>query len=255
MARTISADKAAKNAAKIAIAAQATEYLQASNVLAEQNKLYEQDRSNCRQKRYAVVAGIMQLYEKIAAHADCEKIAKQLRSEIKATQEVSMQAKSSLVLVATRLVVRGKEAKARKTAHLYARVIEVAVKHNVTSAELVSFINKYEGLNKVADMHVKKRKGNTAGAERVVAASTMREALHERSALATFALSANNEELLTDKNALNKDLVYFVCKFENGAYKVLDAVLVEEAAEQQLLAKLAKANDAVAANDSNVKAA
>jgi hypothetical protein len=36
---------------------------------------------------------------------------------------------------------------------------------------------------------------------------------------------------------------------------VLDAVLVEEVAEQQLLAKLAKAADAVAANDETSEAA
>jgi hypothetical protein len=258
MARKINADKAAKDAAKLAIAEQAAVYKKVSDELAAQNLQCEIASENCNIKRYEVVAGIMQLFESIKADADSTAVAKQLRSEIKATQDVTMQADSKLELVTARLVIRGKQgddkslAAARKTAHLYARVIEAATANNVTSAELVSFIKQQGGLNKVNDLHFKKQTTNNNAEVLASTASAVRNTLHERTALAKFALNAGSEELVTDKKALAGDLVYFVCKFENNLYNVLDAVVVEAAAEQRLLAKLVNTTEQVAANNAHV---
>jgi hypothetical protein len=116
---------------------------------------------------YAILAEILKLHEMITASAKQERIVNQMRKSLKDTHNIKTQANTKTTALVVKYVTRA----SRKTAHVYGKVLDIAIANGITSDDLVDYIKGKGGIDKV-------RKA-------VVSAETAREHAKQQKALET----------------------------------------------------------------------
>jgi hypothetical protein len=94
---------------------------------------------------YAILAELLALYEQIELLDQKEKFIKQMRKTLREEYKIKTQANSKTSSLVVRYVTRS----SRKTAHVYGRVLDVAVSEGITSATLVDYIKAKGGIDRV----------------------------------------------------------------------------------------------------------
>ena len=94
---------------------------------------------------YAILAELLALYEQIELLNQKERFIKQMRKTLREEYKIKTQANSKTSSLVVRYVTRS----SRKTAHVYGRVLDVAVSEGITSATLVDYIKAKGGIDRV----------------------------------------------------------------------------------------------------------
>jgi hypothetical protein len=94
---------------------------------------------------YLILAELLALHERIESLPDKEKLIKQMRKKLREEYKIKTQANTKPSSLMVRYVTRS----SRKTAHVYGRVLEVAVSEGITSATLVDYIKAKGGIDRV----------------------------------------------------------------------------------------------------------
>jgi hypothetical protein len=114
--------------------------------LADRHALYvDQFVTRANDELYAILAEVMALYEQVQASPDQAKLIKHIRQHLRDSHSIKTQANTKTTALVAKLVTRA----SRKTAHVYSRVLEVAIAAGVNSADLVNFIKLKGGIDKV----------------------------------------------------------------------------------------------------------
>lgn len=114
--------------------------------LAERHATYVTDfvtRANT--ELYAILAEILKIHEQVEGSKQRDKLIKQMRERLKSSHNIKTQANTKTTALVTKYVTRA----SRKTAHVYSRVLEVAIANGIGSADLVEFIKQKGGIDKV----------------------------------------------------------------------------------------------------------
>ncbi len=114
--------------------------------LAQRHALYVSDfvtRANT--ELYEILAEIHKLYEQIDGSKQRDKLIKNMRERLKSSHNIKTQANTKTTALITKYVTRA----SRKTAHVYSRVLEVAIANHIGSADLVDYIKRMGGIDKV----------------------------------------------------------------------------------------------------------
>jgi hypothetical protein len=117
-----------------------------ATTLADRHALYvDQFVTRANDELYAILAEVMALYEQVQASPDHAKLIKHIRQHLREVHSIKTQANTKTTALVAKLVTRA----SRKTAHVYSRVLEVAIAAGVNSAGLVEFIKLKGGIEKV----------------------------------------------------------------------------------------------------------
>lgn len=117
-----------------------------ANSIAERHATYVNDfvtRANT--ELYAILADVLELHEQIEASQQRDKLIKLMRDRLKSSHNIKTQANTKTTALVTKYVTRA----SRKTAHVYSRVLEVAIANGIDSSGLVAFIQSKGGIDKV----------------------------------------------------------------------------------------------------------
>jgi hypothetical protein len=117
-----------------------------ANSIAERHATYVNDfvtRANT--ELYSILADILELHEQVEGSKQRDKLIKLMRQHLKSSHNIKTQANTKTTALVTKYVTRA----SRKTAHVYSRVLEVAIANSIGSSGLVAFIQSKGGIDKV----------------------------------------------------------------------------------------------------------
>jgi hypothetical protein len=94
---------------------------------------------------YCILAELLELHEKLVASPHKDKLIKQMRKILKEKYGLKTQTNTKTTSLVVKYVTRA----SRKTAHVYGRVLDVAITNGISSAGLIDFIKSNGGIDKV----------------------------------------------------------------------------------------------------------
>lgn len=94
---------------------------------------------------YAILADILKLHEQLEGSKQRDKLIKAMRHHLREVYGIKTQANTKTTTLVAKYVTRA----SRKTAHVYSRVLEVAIANGVNHAGFVEFIKQRGGIDKV----------------------------------------------------------------------------------------------------------
>lgn len=94
---------------------------------------------------YCILAELLELHEKLVASPNKDKLIKQMRKILKEKYGLKTQANTKTTSLVVKYVTRA----SRKTAHVYGRVLDVALANGISSAGLIDYIKANGGIDKV----------------------------------------------------------------------------------------------------------
>lgn len=202
-----------------------------ADLLAERHASYVSEfvtRANS--ELYAILAEILKLHEQVQASKQRDKLIKQMRVLLKEHHKIKTQANTTTTALVTKYVTRA----SRKTAHVYSRVLQVAIANGVTSAGLVAYIEKSGGIDKVR-MTV-----NSAEAIKQAQATDksyqqqLRIQLNQKGAVGSLDLSAVNHTLPC---ASDVAFHHLLCRFNHvtNTHEIVAVMYPSSALETQAM--------------------
>lgn len=154
---------------------------------------------------YGILAEILKLHEMLTASAKQEQLVKLLRRKLKDSFNIKTQANTKTTALVVKYVTRA----SRKTAHVYGKVLDIAIADGITSDGLVDYIKSKGGIDKV-------RKA-------VVSAETAREQTQKQKALETALkkhLALSTQPIATVVSG-NKPFASFPCASDVAFHHLL----------------------------------
>jgi hypothetical protein len=199
--------------------------------LAERHATYVTDfvtRANT--ELYAILAEILKLHEQVEGSKQRDKLIKRMRERLKSTHNIKTQANTKTTALVTKYVTRA----SRKTAHVYSRVLEVAIANGIGSAELVAFIQSKGGIDKV--------RMSVASAEAVTQHNALikhyqiklRDQLAQKTAIGNLDLSSISYTL---PSACDVDFQHLLCRYNHvtKAHEIVGIMYPSSALETQAM--------------------
>lgn len=179
---------------------------------------------------------LMAYAQEVLAMPNDEQIVKKMRQDLSSTYGIKTQGNSPKLTIIVRYVVRS----SRKTAHVYARVIQVAIDAKITPADLPAFIKANGGIDRIRQ--------STVNAELVKKKEAKQELLNDnaiayarfyyedcaKNPMATFKIPQEYEARIFDATRFGT-FHYMICHVEAGEYKVVGALPMYEELDNQLL--------------------
>ncbi len=213
------------------------------------NELAKQERKS-NAELYTLLGSMMQMCMDIEAHEERGKLVKELRAALKEKRKIKTQANSKTAAIVAKYVT----GVTRKTAHVYARVIETAMTAGVKAEELTAFITENGGIDKVrqqtAQAAVLKQERKEYFDGQIEFA---REYLRKREALGV--LKTLTDKRLNLRGYGDAEFAYAICrKGKGGTLEVIATVAQDEQLENYALRCLAsnlKLAEFERENDSN----
>jgi hypothetical protein len=179
---------------------------------------------------------LMAYAQEVLAMPNTEQIIKKMRQDLSRLYGIKTQGNSPDLNIIVRYVVRSN----RKTAHVYARVIQVAIDAKVTPADLPVFIKANGGIDRIRQKTVNaelvKAKEDKKEYDNDNAIAYARYYFEDRAKipLATFTIPKEYETQIFDTSRFGT-FRYMICHYEGGEYKVVDALPMYEELDDQLL--------------------
>jgi len=94
---------------------------------------------------YKLLASMLQVCLDVESSGETARVVKEMRSKLKSDYGIKTQANSRASSVVVRYIVRS----SRRTAHVYGRVIEVAMANNISPEQLPDFIRDRGGIEEI----------------------------------------------------------------------------------------------------------
>ena len=117
-----------------------------ADVVAKEHETYhEQYVVSANEVLYKLLANMLQVCLDVEASGEAERVVKEMRSKLKSDYGIKTQANSRASSIVVRYIVRS----SRRTAHVYGRVIEVAMANNITADQLPDFIRDRGGIEEI----------------------------------------------------------------------------------------------------------
>ena len=118
---------------------------EADEVAKEHENYHEQYVVSANEVLYKLLANMLQVCLDVEASGEAERVVKEMRSKLKSDYGIKTQANSRASSIVVRYIVRS----SRRTAHVYGRVIEVAMANNITADQLPDFIRDRGGIEEI----------------------------------------------------------------------------------------------------------
>ena len=186
-----------------------------------------------RQMLYDLLGRMYSLTLELDASVDRENIVRQIRVELATKWNIKTQDNTSDATALVRYITRAD----RKTAHVYARVIEVAKANQVKAPYLSGFIERQGGIEKIRAKNV--LVGTSIDVEEAITKERLqltREYIEARKECPYSSFKVGNKfNDLDEPDALN----FFVCSERDGRYYVLAKLPVTEGQSRDLIEGLA----------------
>jgi hypothetical protein len=154
---------------------------------------------------YVILAEILKLHEMLTASAKQEQLIKQMRRKLKDSFNIKTQTNTKTTALVVKYVTRA----SRKTAHVYGKVLDIAIADGITSDHLVEYIKGKGGIDKVRKV--------------VVSAETAREQAQGQKALETALkkhLAMSTQPIATVVSP-NKPFARFPCASDVAFHHLL----------------------------------
>jgi hypothetical protein len=154
---------------------------------------------------YVILAEILKLHEMLTASAKQEQLVKQMRRKLKDSFNIKTQANTKTTALVVKYVTRA----SRKTAHVYGKVLDIAIAAGITSDDLVDYIKGKGGIDKVRKV--------------VVSAETAREQAQGQKALETALKKhlAMSTQPIATVVSVNQPFASFPCASDVAFYHLL----------------------------------
>ena len=154
---------------------------------------------------YGILSEILKLHEMLTASAKQERLVKQIRRKLKDSFNIKTQTNTKTTSLLVKYVTRA----SRKTAHVYGKVLDIAIADGITSVGLVDYIKDKGGIDRV-------RKA-------VVSAETAREHAQQQKALETALKKylANSAQPIATVVSTNQPFARFPCASDVAFYHLL----------------------------------
>ena len=163
-----------------------------ADLLAERHATYvSQFVSRANDELYAILADILKLYEQLEASKQRDKLIKAMRQQLREAHGIKTQANTKTTALIAKYVTRA----SRKTAHVYSRVLEVAMGHGIKSSGLVAFIKQRGGIDKLRQRVVSTAAAQQHREEQRSLHKAMRRHLAQQQALGTVAFGTAQKSL------------------------------------------------------------
>ena len=209
-------------------------FVEQADTLVEQYKTYESNVATYVRKSntelYKLLDNMKQMCEAIEAHKERDSIIKKLRAELKEKRGIKTQANSKTAAIVAKYVT----GVTRKTAHVYARVIDTAIAAGVKADGLAAYIVANGGIDKVRQATVQTvtkemRKEYFDGQIEFA-----RMELRGRKALGV--LQTENEQRLNLRGYKGAEFTYAVCRKDaEGRLEVVATLAQDEKLEEYAL--------------------
>ncbi len=117
-----------------------------ADVVAKEHESYhEQYVVSAIEVLYKLLANMLQVCLDVEASGESARVVKEMRSKLKSDYGIKTQANSRASSIVVRYIVRS----SRRTAHVYGRVIEVAMANKITAEQLSDFIRDRGGIEEI----------------------------------------------------------------------------------------------------------
>jgi hypothetical protein len=118
---------------------------EADLVAQEHVSYHEQYVTSANNVLYELLAQMLDVCLAVEASGEAERVVKEMRSKLKSDYGIKTQANSRTSSIVVRYIVRS----SRKTAHVYGRVIEVAIANDISAEQLPDFIREKGGIEEI----------------------------------------------------------------------------------------------------------
>ena len=218
-----------------------------ADLLAERHASYVSEfvtRANS--ELYAILAEILKLHEQVEASKQRDKLIKQMRVRLKDEHKIKTQANTTTTALVTKYVTRA----SRKTAHVYSRVLQVAIANGVTSAGLVEYIENSGGIDKVRMAVNSAEAIKQANATAKSYQQQLRKQLNQKGAVGSLDLSAVNNSLPC---ASDVAFYHLLCRFNNATntHEIVAVMYPSSAFETQAMDEYLTMLDLACVSDRN----
>lgn len=179
---------------------------------------------------YAILAEILKLHEQVEASQQRDKLIKQMRVKLKEQHKIKTQANTTTTGLVAKYVTRA----SRKTAHVYSRVLQVAIANGVTSAGLVAYIEESGGIDKVRMAVNSAEAIKQANATAKSYQQQLRKQLNHKSAVVSLDLSAVKHTLPC---ASDVAFHHLLCRFNHATntHEIVAVMYPSSALETQAM--------------------
>lgn len=117
-----------------------------ADVVATEHEVYhEQYITRANDVLYKLLGNMLQVCLEVEASGEASRVVKEMRSKLLSDYGLKTQANSRTSAIVVRYIVRS----SRKTAHVYGRVIEVAMANGITPEQLPDFIREKGGIEEI----------------------------------------------------------------------------------------------------------
>lgn len=187
--------------------------------VAKQHEFYHEEYvCKANEQLYGLLGNMLAVCLDVEASGERELVVKEMRSKLKADYGIKTQANSRMPTIVVRYIVRS----SRKTAHVYGRVIEVAMANNITPEQLPDFIREKGGIEdiRLSVVNAEEKKANED--KWANARYALSGLLYQRQPIGKVVLN-NNVRLPT---ACDVEFSYLICNKnpKTGDIDVLGAV-------------------------------
>ena len=178
---------------------------------------------------YKLLASMLQVCLDVEVSGEAQRVVKEMRSKLKSDFGIKTQANSRTSSIVVRYIVRSN----RKTAHVYGRVIEVAMANNVTPKQLPDFISDRGGIEEIR-LSVASAEEKKINADKWAnARSALSALLYQREPIGKVVMNTNS----LMPAACDVEFSYLICNknLKTGEIDVLGALYPSADLETQAL--------------------
>lgn len=190
-----------------------------ADVVAEEHVSYhEQYVTSANNVLYGLLAQMLRVCIEVETSGEAVRVVKEMRSKLKSDYGIKTQTNSRTSSIVVRYIVRS----SRKTAHVYGRVIEVAMNNNITPEQLPDFIRDKGGIEEIRLSVVSAEEKKAESDKWANARNALTGLLYEREPIGKVVL--NNNVSLPYASDVVFD--YLICNknLKTGEIDVLGAV-------------------------------
>ena len=191
---------------------------EADEVAKEHETYHEQFVVSANDALYKILANMLQVCINVDASSDSDRVVKEMRNKLKSDFGIKTQSNSRTSSIVVRYIVRS----SRKTAHVYGRVIEVAMANSISPEQLPDFIRDRGGIEEIR-LSVSNAEENKAESDRWAnARSALSVLLYQREPIGKVVMNTNT--LLPA--ACDVEFSYLICNknLKSGEIDVLGAL-------------------------------
>ena len=193
---------------------------------------------------YGILAEIMLLHEKMLASPNQDKLIKQMRKTLKEKYGLKTQANTKTTALVVKYVTRA----SRKTAHVYGRVLDIAITKGIDSGGLVDFIKASGGIDKIRvavdSAEVQKQKKQIE----VQLQKDLKQALHLQTNIGQVQFTKSIPSI---PHASDVDFVHMLCSYNHDTQKheIVGIMYPSSALEAQSMSEFLTMLDVAAVSD------